>query len=787
MATPTVNVLYPYAFGAPSTNIIFPTGTQGGGSGNVLSSGPSLDRQLVLFQGTSGTIIEASTISGVPLMANGVMSVSVTTPNELTFLHGVTSAIQAQLNALQPAGSYLTALTGDVTATGPGSVPATVNAVGGSSAANVHTAEQLANAATSANTASAIVKRDGSGNFSAGTITASLSGNATSASTVAWSGVTGIPADLTQFATAALDGVLSHTDWATFNAKQTALTFGNISTSTAGVTVGNGTAATVGPAVTINIATATSLANGLLANTDWVTFNAKQPAGAYITSLTGDVVAIGPGSVGATIQPNVVTNAKLAQAPANTLKGNNTGSTANELDLTTTQVISMLPTFGGDSGSGGTQGLVPAPPAYSNGSGEFLSASGSWVSVDQSKPNPSSFAFVKSLANSGGVGTYKMESTTIFTSITTGHTYAIGVGFVNTTFIIWDITDQTNPILVCTVPAAGGGAYNCTVGVVAGVQYVFVGYNSGAHFVVYNLSNPAAPVLVANKVVTGTPGSLYGVSFLGGYVYVATQNTGLVVMDVGGGTGSPAAPVQTYQQAGGIKSFGVWATGTNVYTTAFSTSSPFTVRQIMSWTLAGAGTPAIPSLLQSLQVTAAGEALGIGVYGNTAFVTTSAAGAYNINLVDITTPSAMTNLSTINSTNAFGSALYAVASGNYLYVPSGGNATYGAALDLYDISVRTAPVHIAQATTGHPNAAGGVPALYNGYIFVADYGVPASDNGYLDVFTQPSTTALQVSPMLYRPILVQESSLANPPVNGMLEYDGTHLYFTIGSTRNTII
>ena len=42
-----------------------------------------------------------------------------------------------------------------------------------------------ATTATNANTASAIVGRDGSGNFSAGTISAALSGNATSATTVA--------------------------------------------------------------------------------------------------------------------------------------------------------------------------------------------------------------------------------------------------------------------------------------------------------------------------------------------------------------------------------------------------------------------------------------------------------------------------------------------------------------------------------------------------------------------------------------------------------------------------
>lgn len=53
-----------------------------------------------------------------------------------------------------------------------------VATVGTSSAANVHAAEALANAATNANTPSTIVKRDVSGNFAAGTITAALTGAA---------------------------------------------------------------------------------------------------------------------------------------------------------------------------------------------------------------------------------------------------------------------------------------------------------------------------------------------------------------------------------------------------------------------------------------------------------------------------------------------------------------------------------------------------------------------------------------------------------------------------------
>lgn len=56
--------------------------------------------------------------------------------------------------------------------------------VGGANAADIKTGVDIANAATELNTPGTIVKRDGSGNFAAGTITGNLIGNATTATSV---------------------------------------------------------------------------------------------------------------------------------------------------------------------------------------------------------------------------------------------------------------------------------------------------------------------------------------------------------------------------------------------------------------------------------------------------------------------------------------------------------------------------------------------------------------------------------------------------------------------------
>ncbi|MBI2569631.1 MAG: hypothetical protein HYV63_21715, partial [Candidatus Schekmanbacteria bacterium] len=88
----------------------------------------------------------------------------------------ITGSFSGNATTATAAGSFTGTLAGDVT--GPQGTTS-VDTVGGATAANVASGAAAANAATDANTPNTIVKRDASGNFAAGTITGSFSGNAT--------------------------------------------------------------------------------------------------------------------------------------------------------------------------------------------------------------------------------------------------------------------------------------------------------------------------------------------------------------------------------------------------------------------------------------------------------------------------------------------------------------------------------------------------------------------------------------------------------------------------------
>lgn len=81
-------------------------------------------------------------------------------------------------------------------------------------------------------------------------------------------------------------GLLSATDWSTFNGKQSALTLGNLTETTSSVlTITGGTGAIVGSGLTVAVKQASGSQSGYLSSTDWTTFNGKQ--GALTLTTTG--------------------------------------------------------------------------------------------------------------------------------------------------------------------------------------------------------------------------------------------------------------------------------------------------------------------------------------------------------------------------------------------------------------------------------------------------------------------------------------------------------------------
>lgn len=102
-------------------------------------------------------------------------------------------------------------------------------------------------------------------------------------------------------------------------------------------------------------------------------------AGNVATSvaMSGDATIIASGAL--TVANDAITNAKLADMAATTIKGNATGGAANPTDLTGIQTTALLVNFVGDSGSGGTKGLVPAPTT--GDATKFLKGNGTWTTA----------------------------------------------------------------------------------------------------------------------------------------------------------------------------------------------------------------------------------------------------------------------------------------------------------------------------------------------------------------------------------------------------------------------
>jgi len=170
-----------------------------------------------------------------------------------------------------------------------------------------------------------------------------------------------------------------------------------LSTSASGVLKGSAgslVAATAGTDFVVPSGSITGTASNITAtsNSTLTTLSALSLPGSQVS---GNI----SGSAASVSGTNVVSNTNLAQMAANTIKGNNTGATANAADLTSTQVTAMLNAF-----TSTLKGLVPAS---GGGTTTFLRADGTFAApTSNAGPGditPSTFSFANNQSTAANV------------------------------------------------------------------------------------------------------------------------------------------------------------------------------------------------------------------------------------------------------------------------------------------------------------------------------------------------------------------------------------------------
>lgn len=201
---------------------------------------------------------------------------------------------------------------------------------------------------------------------------------------------------------------------------------------------------------------------------------------------SGDVSFASGGGAG-TIAANAVTNAKAAQMATLTIKGNNTGGTANALDLTAAQTTAMLTPVVGDSGAGGTQGLVPAPAAGDTAAGKFLKADGTWTAPS----NGSGETLLATLTPTSGLTSTANGLATTYNQFLIVYQNVVGSG-------------SNNRSLQVAVSSDNGSTFDSAQAVSAGAGGTVSGGTT-----IYNVGTTATTKVIANQTWNST-GAGYG-------------------------------------------------------------------------------------------------------------------------------------------------------------------------------------------------------------------------------------------------------------------------------------
>lgn len=184
-------------------------------------------------------------------------------------------------------------------------------------------------------------------------------------------------------------------------------------------------------------------------------------------ATSGSGADLGAGTVAtAAIADAAITLAKMANIATARFIGRTTAGTGVPESLTSAQATAMLSVLVGDSGSGGTAGIVPAPAMGTAAAGKFLKADATWA-----VPTASA-AFTNNTTYTSGTHTFTPSTTSCMVMITGGGgggggggngNYQCGGGSGDTgIFLVQNLTVGVG--VTVTLGAGGGGGGTNSVG-----------------------------------------------------------------------------------------------------------------------------------------------------------------------------------------------------------------------------------------------------------------------------------------------------------------------------------
>lgn len=305
-------------------------------------------------------------------------------------------------------------------------------------------------------------------------------------------------------ASAANRGALSAADWSTFNTK------------VGGVTASSPLASSGGSTPNITIQQSSGSQDGYLSSTDWTIFNSKQAAGNYITSLTGEATATGPGAAAVTLNNASVTGKVLTGV-------NITGGTVQATDTMLTAFGKLQNQINGLIGSTiyqGTWNAATNTPALASGVGVqgyyyIVSVAGT-TNLDGITD-----WFVGDWAIFNGGVWQQVDNTDAVVSVN-GQTGAVSL---TTDNIPEGATNQyylDSRARAALSFTAGSGAYNSTTGVIT-IPTNTSQLTNGANFITLASLSGTAPIVYSN--ITGAISITQSGTASNGYLSSTDWNT----------------------------------------------------------------------------------------------------------------------------------------------------------------------------------------------------------------------------------------------------------------------